>query len=77
MDTIPGSETIDNVSSSLTALKTTTYKSVSETFTDKIVLTKFFVMPISNNIIHKIKKGRNLPLAEVSTCFPLKISHQG
>jgi hypothetical protein len=77
MDTIPSSETIDNISFLLTTLKTTTYKSISEAFTDKIVLTKIFVILISSNIIHKIKKGRNLPLAEVSTCFPLKISHQG
>jgi hypothetical protein len=56
MDTIPGSETVDNMSFLLTTLKTATYKSVSEAFTDKIILTKLFVILISKHIIHKIKK---------------------
>ncbi len=65
MDTIPSSETVDNVGFFLTALKTTTYKSISEAFTNEIVLTKIFIILISFEcFVHKIKKGRNLPLAE-------------
>jgi TPP-dependent indolepyruvate ferredoxin oxidoreductase alpha subunit len=73
MDAIPSSETVNNVGFLLTTLKTTTYKSISEAFTDKIVLTKTFVILISSEcIIHKIKKGRNLPLAEDSYLFSLE-----
>jgi hypothetical protein len=47
MDTIPSSETIDNMSFLLTAPKTTTYKSVSEAFTEKIFLAKIFIIKMS------------------------------
>jgi hypothetical protein len=47
MDTIPSSETVDNMSFLLTALKTATYKSVPEAFTNKVFLTKIFIINMS------------------------------